>query len=46
MTAVTEHTVATALLEARFLVGNDTLTDVPTLAVKEAWTTKAFLVPR
>ncbi|MBE9579148.1 MULTISPECIES: [protein-PII] uridylyltransferase [Moraxella] len=42
MTAVTEHTVATALLEARFLAGNDTLTDVPTLAVKGAWTAKAF----
>lgn len=42
MTAVTDHTVATALLEARFLVGNDTLTKIPILAVKGAWTAKAF----
>lgn len=41
-TAVTEHTVATALLEARFLVGNDSLRDVPTSTVKNAWTAKAF----
>lgn len=42
MIAVTEHTVATALLEARFLAGNRSLMGVPVLAVKSAWTAKTF----
>ncbi|MDO4897124.1 MAG: [protein-PII] uridylyltransferase [Moraxella sp.] len=37
-----EQTVATALLDARFLVGSRTLMDIPSLTVKRAWTLGQF----
>ncbi|MDO5769210.1 MAG: [protein-PII] uridylyltransferase [Psychrobacter sp.] len=40
--AAKDHTVATALLESRLLVGNEALTQIPMEAVNRAWSQKAF----
>lgn len=40
--AVADHTVATALLEARFLRGNHTLAHTPTNIIKQIWTINDF----
>ncbi|USZ14193.1 [protein-PII] uridylyltransferase [Moraxella sp. FZFQ2102] len=40
--AVSDQTIASALLEARLLAGNDTLADFPYQAVKTAWSAKAY----
>lgn len=44
--AVTDHTVATALLEARFIAGNQNLCHVPKQAVKNAWSAKSFFAAK
>ncbi|MCP3896839.1 MAG: [protein-PII] uridylyltransferase [Moraxella sp.] len=44
--AVTDHTVATALLEARLIAGNDALRHIPTESVKNAWSAKAFFIAK
>ncbi|MDO5651362.1 MAG: [protein-PII] uridylyltransferase [Moraxella sp.] len=40
--ASTEHTVATALLEARFLMGRDEFASLPRQWIKETWTAATF----
>ncbi|PID37596.1 MAG: [protein-PII] uridylyltransferase [Pseudomonadales bacterium] len=37
-----EHTIATALLEARFLIGNEALTNLPQEIVNKAWSQTDF----
>ncbi|OOR90840.1 [protein-PII] uridylyltransferase [Moraxella caviae] len=39
---ISDQTIATALLEARFLTGNHALAHTPKQAVKNHWTAKAF----
>ncbi len=40
--AATDHTVASTLLEARLLVGNEELKDTPTAVVNKLWTQREF----
>ncbi len=40
--AALDHTVASALLEARLLIGNETLQDVPVQIVNKQWSPLAF----
>lgn len=40
--ALGDHTIATALLEARFITGNKTLDGTPQNMVKQAWTIQDF----
>lgn len=40
--AAKDHTIATALLEARFLVGNTQLSHIPEDAVNQTWSQKDF----
>lgn len=40
--ALNDHTVASALLEARFITGNQALDGTPQKMVKQAWTIKDF----
>lgn len=44
--AVAEQTIATAMLEARLLAGDDGLADFPYQAVKAAWTTPQFFIAK
>lgn len=44
--AVTDHTVATALLEARLIAGNDTLRHIPMQSIKDAWSAPAFFAAK
>ncbi|MDO4449730.1 MAG: [protein-PII] uridylyltransferase [Moraxella sp.] len=41
-TNITDHTVATAILDTRFLVGDDALADAPLAIFKKTWTTHDF----
>nr|WP_317200817.1 [protein-PII] uridylyltransferase [uncultured Psychrobacter sp.] len=40
--AATDHTIATALLEARLLIGNDDLKAIPKRVVNKQWSQRAF----
>ena len=40
--AATDHTIATALLEARLLIGNDDLKSIPRRVVSEQWSQREF----
>lgn len=44
--AVTEQTVATALLEARLIAGNQALQSTPRQAVKDTWSAKDFFIAK
>ncbi|MDO4442195.1 MAG: [protein-PII] uridylyltransferase [Moraxella sp.] len=44
--ATTDHTVATALLEARLIAGNQEHRYAPKQAVKNAWSAKSFFVAK
>ncbi|WFF38909.1 [protein-PII] uridylyltransferase [Moraxella nasibovis] len=44
--AATDHTVATALLEARHITGNTALQNLPLLAAKNAWSAQTFFVAK
>lgn len=40
--AVTDHTIATALLESRLIAGNLHLKNIPMQSIKKAWSVKTF----
>lgn len=40
--AITDHTIATALLESRFIAGDEILKDNPITIVKKSWTVSDF----